>query len=191
MGKYSSMSDNHLAAEYAREAGREVLAEIYDRFSHLVLGLCLKYLRNSQDAEDAVSGIFAGLITDLQKHQVSHLKSWLYVYSRNHCLMELRRRSSRLKKELDLREASVVYMESDTLTHLKEKDEEEGALREAIGTLSEAQEKCIRLFYLENCSYAQISRSTGYSANEVKSHIQNGKRNLKIKLESAGNERRK
>jgi RNA polymerase sigma factor (sigma-70 family) len=191
LGRYSSISDDRLAADYADNAEREVLAEIYDRFSHLVLGLCLKYLRNTQDAEDAVSGIFAGLVNDLQKHRVKHFRSWLYVYSKNYCLMELRRRSTRLKKELDLNEAVIVYMESDGMAHLKEKDEQESALREAISSLSEPQEMCIRLFYLENCSYAEISKTTGYSANEVKSHIQNGKRNLKIRLESAGNERDK
>ena len=60
------------------------------------------------------------------------------------------------------------------------------ALPDAVSRLSEEQKACIEMFYLENKSYAEIVRLTGYDLNYVKSYIQNGKRNLKKMLENGG-----
>jgi RNA polymerase sigma-70 factor (ECF subfamily) len=40
----------------------------------------------------------------------------------------------------------------------------------------------VERFYLHQQSYQQIAEGTGYSLSQVKSHIQNGKRNLKLLL---------
>ncbi|MNL72987.1 hypothetical protein D3C87_1983880 [compost metagenome] len=42
---------------------------------------------------------------------------------------------------------------------------------------------CVELFYLHKKSYQEIADSTDYTLKEVKSNIQNGKRNLKILIE--------
>jgi RNA polymerase sigma-70 factor (ECF subfamily) len=56
-------------------------------------------------------------------------------------------------------------------------------LEEAIQELSEEQKLCVNLFYLQKKSYQQITDRTGFTLMQVKSYIQNGKRNLKIILE--------
>jgi len=187
--KYNDLTDDEILSRYSRSGDNAFIGILYNRYGHLVLGLCLKYLKNKMEAEDSVIQIFTRLITDLRNHRVQHFKSWLYVYSKNHCLMELRKRQVMLKKELELKDNAHLFVDFTGEEHLKEKENQMVQLEGAIGDLSAEQKTCIVLFYLEKRSYNEITAITGYSAGEVKSHIQNGKRNLKLKLERTSNER--
>lgn len=184
--KYNHFSDNELITEYKTTKNNVFVGILYKRYSHLVLGLSLKYLKDVDEAKDAVMQIFEKLLSDLLKHNIEYFKSWLYTLSKNHCLMILRTKQSRLKKEIDLQVNADSFMETETGLHLnttEEKEKQYTLLEKAIDELNEDQKKCIELFYLKEKSYNQIVELTGYSLNEVKSFIQNGKRNLKIKLE--------
>jgi RNA polymerase sigma factor (sigma-70 family) len=187
--EYEHHSDSDIIILFRKSGDTYFAGVLYKRYGHLVLGLCLKYLRNKMEAEDAVMNIFTKLLDDLKKHKVDHFKSWLYVYSKNHCLMILRKRQSSLKRELEIKEDTMLVMDFSDGSHLKEREEQIQMLEQAIDDLSEEQKKCVRMFYLDNLSYVQIAEATGFSGNEVKSHIQNGKRNLKIRLETKMNER--
>lgn len=167
---------------------RQAVGELYERYGHLVLGLCLKYLKNKDSAREATLSIFSKLLDDLKKHKVIYFKSWLYVYSKNFCLMELRKRQSQLKKELNFDENTLLIMDFNEAEHLKSKEEQILLLENAIALLSEEQRLCIDLFYLKERSYKEITEMTNLSLNEVKSYIQNGKRNLKIQMEKTLNE---
>ena len=185
--RYNDLEDVGLISEYQKNGNKVIVGILYKRYSHLVMGLCMKYLKDEEEAEDMVVNIFTKLMDDLSKHTIEYFKSWLYTYSKNHCLMHLRSAQSRLKKELEYKENVKVLMESDEDVHqnIKHKEEQLTALESAIETLTEEQKICIRLFYLREKSYQEIVDETGYSLNNVKSFIQNGKRNLKIKLMSA------
>lgn len=187
--KYSGFTDDQLITSYKETFNNQFVGILYERYGHLVLGLCFNYLKNKDDASDAVSQIFVKLLEDLKKHKISFFKSWLYVYSKNYCLMELRKRQSSLKRELDLNENTVMLMDYSDPEHLKEKESQIERMEKAIAALNKEQKTCIELFYLQNKSYNEIVVITGYSANDVKSYIQNGKRNLKLKLELPEHER--
>lgn len=182
--KYKNYSDNDLINKFLETADNEFVGELYHRYGHLVLGLCIKYLKNKDEAQDLVIQIFTDLLKDLKKHKIQYFKSWLYVYSKNFCLMELRKRQRELKKELELQENVHLIMDFSNPEHLKEKEQQIVIMEQALEQLSQEQKQCIDLFYLKNKSYNEIIEITGYSNNEVKSHIQNGKRNLKIKMEA-------
>jgi RNA polymerase sigma factor (sigma-70 family) len=62
-------------------------------------------------------------------------------------------------------------------------EEQSSHLKAALNELSHEQKNCIQMFYLEKLSYHDIETRTGFSFSQVKSHIQNGKRNLRIILE--------
>ncbi|WP_317896612.1 RNA polymerase sigma factor [Aurantibacillus circumpalustris] len=186
--KYTNSSDKELITFFSETDDNRYVGILYQRYSHLVLGLCFKYLKNKNEAEDAVIQIFTKLLQDLKKHKIEYFKSWLYVYSKNFCLMELRKRQSLLKKELELKENAHFFVDMPDLDHLKEKERQIGMMESAIQFLNKEQKMCIELFYFQNKSYIEISEVTGFSNNDVKSYIQNGKRNLKIKIESLINE---
>lgn len=186
--KYINHTDNDLINNYLQKSDNTYVGVLYGRYGHLVLGLCIKYLKNKDEAQDAVIQIFTNLLSDLKKHKIQYFKSWLYVYSKNYCLMELRKRQSMLKKELELKENVHLIMDFSNPDHLNEKEAQIVLMEKAIELLNNEQKTCIELFYLKNKSYVEIEEITGYSNNEVKSYIQNGKRNLKLKMEAFSNE---
>lgn len=184
--KYNQYSDNELITEYKNTQNNLFVGILYKRYAHLVLGLSLKYLKDEDEAKDAVMQIFEKLMKDLLRHNIEYFKSWLYTFSKNHCLMIIRTKQSKLKKEIDLQIHADSFMETETVLHLNNennKEQQYTLLEKAISELNEDQRRCIDLFYLKDKSYNEIVVITGYSLNEVKSFIQNGKRNLKIKLE--------
>lgn len=183
--RYKDLNDKELIAEYKKTGNKVYVGILYKRYSHLVMGLCMKYLKDEDNAQDAVINIFTKLFDDLQKHSVEYFKSWLYTFTKNHCLMQLRSAQSKLKKDLDYEYDVKMFVEkSEEMHHNANKREQEYiALEKALAHLNEEQRKCVELFYMKDKSYNEIVEITGYSLNNVKSYIQNGKRNLKIKLE--------
>lgn len=183
--EYNQLDDNELIRRYCEEGNTNYLGILFKRYSHLVLGLCIKYLKNEDEAQDLVMNIFEKLTADLKKHKIEFFKSWLYTYSKNMCLMELRKKQSQLKKDIELQDNKVLFMDSGSDLHLNSNDEKENTISQletALSTLSKEQKQCIILFYYKNKSYNEIVDITGFNANEVKSYIQNGKRNLKNKI---------
>ncbi len=186
--KYNHFTDNELIKQYKVSNNLLFVGILYKRYSHLVLGLSLKYLKDKDEAKDAVMQIFEKLIVDLKKYEIEFFKSWLYTFSKNYCLQIIRKKQTHLKKEIDLLHNASNFMETEAdlnLNSYNNKEERFLQLEKAIDELNGDQKKCIDLFYLKSKSYLQIATLTGYTQNEVKSFIQNGKRNLKIKLEKS------
>ncbi|WP_244518848.1 RNA polymerase sigma factor [Parapedobacter composti] len=175
-------SEQYLLTAYRETGNLQLLGRLYEPYMPLVYGLCFKYYKDEAKSEDAVMQIFESLVAKLRVHEVSNFKSWLYTLARNHCLMDLRTESR--VSTVDIEEHLV---ESDRLLHQQYEEpitEERLALMEScLEELNEEQQRCIRLFYLEQKCYKDVAAITGYDLNKVKSYIQNGKRNLKICME--------
>ncbi|HEY9007590.1 RNA polymerase sigma factor [Ohtaekwangia sp.] len=181
---HRSLTDAELLAQYKRSGELPVLGELYDRYMTLVLGVCMKYLKDREESRDAVMQLFEKLVITLREHEVTHFKSWLYATARNHCLMQLRSKKGKIFEEI-----SPSLMENDGFLHLEEEPETEAnitKLERCIDTLVVEQKQCVQLFYLQQKCYKEIVQLTGFDDNKVKSYIQNGKRNLKICMEQHG-----
>ncbi len=176
-------SDQEIISRYREDRDPEWIGILFDRYTHLVLGICLKYLKSEEDSKDAVMQIFENLMDDLLNHRVEHFKSWLYTLTRNHCLMELRKvQTINRYHEAELIRLRESIMESPNEMHLNNKKDLEHmmeTLSVGISMLSKEQSECIELMYLKEKSYKEIASLTGYNLKQVKSYIQNGKRNLK------------
>ncbi len=175
-------SDQELIERYKKTHNNEILGVLYERYMHLVYGTCLKYLKDSEAAKDAVMNIFEELMTKLRTHQVDNFRSWLFVVSKNHCLMQLRKAS-----RIQTTEIPVSLMQSEDEIHLNgvmEKEKHLNNLEDCLDRLPDEQQRSVRLFYLENKCYNEISGITGMDWNKVRSHIQNGRRNLKICMDN-------
>jgi RNA polymerase sigma factor (sigma-70 family) len=179
LSNQADLSDELLVSRYLETGNKELIALLFERYTHLVYGICLNYLHDSDQSKDAVMEIFESLFHKLSIHKVLNFRNWLYTVVRNHCLMALRKLGShnrakdQLQDELGEYEVPEYFSDDDGLLFNKR------LLDSAVEQLSQEQETCIRLMYIEDKSYRDISDITGYSMNEVKSHIQNGKRNLK------------
>lgn len=176
-----ALTDAELIADYKRKGDAELVGELYKRYSHLVYGVCLKYHKNEDESKDAVIQIFENLLEDLKKHNIENFKSWLHSVSRNHCLMALRKNQTLQKRENEY-EYSLGNNNTETFDfepHEKEtKEVQLTALEQGLTTLKEEQRVCIELFFLQEKRYEEVADITGYSTKQVKSYIQNGKRNL-------------
>jgi len=187
--KTNTATDNELIASFRKSGDNSFVGELFKRYSHLVFGVCMKYLKDEDESKDAVMLVFEKLPEDLKKYQVENFKSWLHTTAKNHCLMKLRsERTINLKAE-EYKKDFPVLMESDYVLHLDSDNENDNEfylshLGNAIEQLNNEQRTCIDLFYLNGKCYNEVAEMTGYSLNEVKSYIQNGKRNLKIFIQS-------
>ena len=175
--KYKRLSDKALLLLYKEKRSLEIISEYYQRYGHLVMGTSMKYLQNKFDAEDLVMNLFEKLPDKLINHNIDNFKSWLYTVTKNECLMLLR------KKGIVTQEFTREPAETNALGLNIEKEKQILALENAIEELKAEQKKCIKLFYLENKSYGEITVLLQLDLKKVKSAIQNGRRNLKINLE--------
>jgi len=179
--KPDEKSDDELLKLYQSTQNLEWLSTLYLRYTSMVYGVCLKYLKDRAESQDAVMEIHEKLMESLLQHQVANFRSWLYVNAKNHCLMLLRARKGKTTEEI-----APFLMENVLPAHPEEENEKElniSLLENCIEKLLDAQKLCIQLFYLQEKSYKVIAEQTGFDLNQVKSYIQNGKRNLKICME--------
>ena len=181
-------ADEDLAAAYRRDGDPEVLGLLYGRYLELVYGLCLQYLKDAGRAEDAAMDVYEQLAAQLRRHEVAHFRPWLYRLARNHCLMIVRRPASHLSpRSTSVATAGGVEVDGMQIADLAHLDLDAAADREAdlrrleacAAELAAGQATCIRRFYLEGASYADLAAELAWPLGRVRSAIQNGRRNLK------------
>jgi RNA polymerase sigma-70 factor, ECF subfamily len=180
----TNQTDDELLGIFRKKKDLDILGILFDRYIHLVYGLCLKYLKNRDDSKDAVMQIFELLITDIPKFEIQNFKSWLYVVSKNHCLMKLRKNASEQKRMNAFH--AEKFMESTEILHPLDDAENENLkhrLEECMNRLKAEQRICVELFYYQQKCYKEIAKEMKVEEIKVKSLIQNGKRNLKICIE--------
>lgn len=178
---FAYIEDKELLNKFYSDGNNRWLGILLQRYTMLLLGVCMKYLKDEEEAKDAVQQIFLKAITELPKYKVDYFKSWLYMIAKNLCLMKIRDRQGHTAVELT--DNLGTDIEVSDKTELLEKDKTLSSIEEGIFELNEEQKLCITLFYLQKKSYQQITDITGFNLLQVKSHIQNGKRNLKLIVE--------
>ena len=180
--KYQNITDQELLEKFYAGHNNEWLGILLQRYTLLLLGVSMKYLKNEEEAKDSVQQIFLKVIQELQKYKVEYFKSWLYMVAKNHCLMRLRDKQGKLTTEINER-LTAKPEEETNLQKLVQNEHTLDLMEIALKELNAEQQQCVTLFYLQKKSYQEISDATGYSMLQVKSYIQNGKRNLKILIE--------
>ncbi|MBM3432931.1 MAG: sigma-70 family RNA polymerase sigma factor [Bacteroidetes bacterium] len=181
MERYQNLTDEELLNRYQTEQDTDCLGQLLQRYTLMLLAVSMKYLRKEELARDAVQQVFLKVIPELEKYKVTYFKSWIYQIAKNHCLIQLREQ----KKWGTPQPADQLPLEGNAAVdqeYWNEKEQSLNHLSEALTTLPEGQRECVTLFYLQKMSYRQVSEKTGMAVATVKSHIQNGKRNLRIAL---------
>ncbi|MCB0763061.1 MAG: sigma-70 family RNA polymerase sigma factor [Flavobacteriales bacterium] len=161
---------------------RPALGALWDRYAHLLYGVGIKYLKDQERSKDTVVDLFASLDELLSRHVVKSFRPWVHTVMRNRCLMQLRSRSH----ERTVIEANVTDTSAADIEQAVSQEASLVALEAAIAELKEEQRTCIELFYLQHQSYQQIADATGFSLEQVRSHLQNGRRNLRQTIERGG-----
>ena len=188
-GNIINESDDRLIAKFKSTGDLEYLGKLFDKYMHLVYGVCLKYLKEREASQDATMQIFEKLMVELPKREIDNFKPWLHVITKNHCLMQLRSQKIKFAQQEKLVSEQDYFMESSIELHLNNEpvlEHDLETLRKCIEQLKSEQKECVSLFYLEEKCYQEISDELNFELKKVKSFIQNGKRNLKICMEKNG-----
>lgn len=182
-------ADGDFVEAYQATGDLEVLGELYERHIDMVYAVCYNYLRNETESQDAVMHLFEQLITDLKRHDVQNFRSWLHTVARNYCLMQLRTRrvyvsDSELTDPDDEQPwPAADWLITDTNDAASDLEQHLTRMHACMKTLPPAQQTCLDLFYLQQKNYAEVAHLTGYDLKQVKSYLQNGRRNLKLCLD--------
>lgn len=183
LGKTSSLTDQELITHYKKKRDQKYFAELFTRYSHLIMGVCIKYLKNTEAAKDGVMNLYESISEKLITNEVANFGGWIYVVTKNYCLGELRKQAKEGTVENSLTE-SMEFEIQPHHTNDYSLEQQIVALEKCIEELNKEQEKCVSLFYLKKKSYREVTNLTGFELNKVKSNIQNGKRNLKKCIEA-------
>jgi RNA polymerase sigma factor (sigma-70 family) len=177
--QFRDADDRELLEKFYTDHNNEWLGILLPRYTLLLLGVCMKYLKNEEDSKDAVQQIFLKTISELHKYKVDYIRSWIYMIAKNYCLMSLRNKE---RKYVEINEHTALAADTVEPGAFIEKDNTLTEMNKALLLLNKEQQQCITLFYLEKESYTEIAEHTGLDMMQVKSHIQNGKRNLRLFL---------
>ncbi len=181
------LSDEELVSKFSGTQQQTYFEELYRRYMHLAYGVCLKLMKNDDEARDVVSDVFKILFLKLPTADVKSFKAYLYTVSRNECIAKLRQKKSemeKLAKYNHVENSPTDFMESDGFAALfNAHPTMEQEVEKAVAQLGDEQKTCVRLFFYDDKSYREIATETGFTEKQVKSYLQNGKRNLRILLE--------
>lgn len=179
----SALTDEELLQLFKTSGRNDYFGELFNRYIPLIYGVCLKYMSDDFMAKDAVLQLFDQLLPKIASYNIAVFRTWLYDVVRNHCLQLIRKQN----QSVFSLEFVMESIESDeVLLLLTEKENTCGqleVLNQCMEQLPGMERLTIRLFFMEELSYADISQETGISLNQVKSYIQNGKRHLRLCLE--------
>ncbi|WP_234735710.1 RNA polymerase sigma factor [Tellurirhabdus bombi] len=177
-------TDADYVSAYKATGSLELLGELYERYMEMVYAICFRYLRDEEESKDAVMVLFEQLIKDVEQHEIRNFKSWLYATTRNYCLMQIRQRKL-LVNGYDFSSEETDELPFASLSDTDAPDLEQTLTRmdDCLQALPAEQQKSVALFYLDQKSYADIASQTGYDLKQVKSYLQNGRRNLKRCME--------
>lgn len=178
---FQHITDQELLSRYYEGQKNEWLGILLQRYTLLLFGVCMKYMKDEEEARDCVQQIFVKVITELPRYRVEYFKAWIYTIARNYCLMRLRDSHGRGASLTD--SMLAAWDDEEGKNRHWEKEQLLEWMGQALEELGKEQKLCVTLFYLEKRSYQEIATATGFTLMQVKSYIQNGKRNLRLSIE--------
>ncbi len=178
-------SDEELLKQYKQSGNKELFADLFKKHVSVVYGTCLFYLQDKDEAQDATMQLFEKLMLDINNREINNFKGWLSFVVRNHCISLIRKNKSaskNIQSYYEFEYETPSYEEEEKINSISDDVLLEN-MKSCLPKLKENQRICVELFYLKNKSYQDIANETPFSLNEIKSYIQNGKRNLKLLIE--------
>lgn len=167
-------SDAELVAAYREHGAGRHFEALYRRHRRRLFGLCLHYLGSPAAAEEAVHEAFVKAYEQFDTLRGDNFSAWIGRIATNLCLNRLRARRPQEPVNEALADESGAAPESMAIgAELAER------ARSVLKALRPEQRRALQLKYVEGCSYEEISHRTGQGYDQVRSHLQNGRRNFR------------
>jgi len=163
-----------------RETGdAHSLTELFVRHRKRIYLACLRFFSDAGTAEDVTQETFLRAFTKLRQFQGGSFEAWLVQIAKNACIDHWRK--VHMETDLEKAESTVVYPGKS----LEEQSDLRSATERLLGEMKELapeQRRCLEM-KIEGYSYEETAARTGLSVEAVKSHLQNGRRMLWLKME--------
>jgi RNA polymerase sigma-70 factor (ECF subfamily) len=176
---YQDLPDNELARLFTESGAREAFAELFRRHSRKVYHACFAFFRDGSLAEDATSETFLRAYQSRARFQEGDYLNWLQRIARNVCIDQWRKKKP---------EISIDGSEEEPGMELPGPAPDEGMqiavqqLHREIAKLPADQRRCVEL-KIEGYSYEETAAMTGLALDAVRSHLQNGRRTLRLRMQ--------
>ena len=177
-------SDAQLVRKYRNSYNNSYIGELFQRYTHLVFGVCMKYLKDEKESRDAAEQIFELVVAELKRRDVKDFKNWLHTITKNHCEQILKSRKENIRNEA----GAVNSNPNKEISGKYSTATESELVKTAIQQLDKTKQTCLELFYLEGKSYKEIAETMNFSLSQVKDHIQFGRKELKQQIARLKNE---
>lgn len=175
--------DNLWIQKYVHSKDTQYLGHLYEKYKRKIFMLCFKMVKNTEEAKDLTSETFIKAFNHVREFRYgSPFLPWLSRIATNLCIDHLRHRSRVRFQQIHDHEAEAHTTEPEPLgnqNHLRRR------ILQVLKQLKPTQRRCFCLFYIHKLSYREIADITGYSFDQVRSHIQNGRRRFKILMEES------
>ena len=190
--RFTDKTDKELIHSFRKSQDDRYLSELFGRYAYLVLFMCNKYFKDPEESQDATMEVLERMAKYLMTHDVEDFKSWMYRVTKNLCIDKIRS-----NKELNMIFVDIMEEDLEPIMHFSEIDrlinedddqtlKKKKLLVEALETLESDQRQCFTLFYIEQKSYREIMAMRQWDKNQVRSHLQNAKRKIKIYIDQKG-----
>jgi RNA polymerase sigma-70 factor (ECF subfamily) len=177
----TALDDASLARQFKQTRDNRYFAALFDRYQKKVYALCYRVFGSESPAEDAVQETFTRAFEQINNFNEAGLKSnfyaWLCRIARNACFDKVRKIRVRTKHKADAEVSSAPTVGND-FYHPAEVQVWVGEIMDKISKLDDEPRMCFLLFYVEGCTYEEITRITGFGVKDVKNHLRTARRHL-------------
>ena len=189
-GEMKHLSDQELM-RIVQAGDYSPASEIYDRYSGRIYNFTLRFLKNSEAAEDATQEVFVKMLKHAnQFHGDAKLSTWLFSIAANWCRDYLRKADNKPKESDDVLVTLPTPVELGPDRTLERREDEQRVQR-ALSALTPEQREAILLSRYQGLSYAEIAQIAGCSEGAVKTRVFRAMETLKKALagEASGGSR--
>lgn len=173
------VSDEHLVRQFVETHDAACFAELFARHRKRIYFACRAFFENGSAAEDATQEAFLRAYQNMHRFREGNFSAWLMRIAKNVCIDQWRKQRPEVGPEELQMETVPADGALDERADLRIAVEK---VRKEMETLSPDQRRCLEMA-IDGYSYEETAAHTGLSIKAVKSHIQNGRRMLWLKME--------
>ncbi len=159
----SKMSDLELIASYQKKGDATCISILMDRYADQIIAFGLKQIRGHEDVRDFTNEVYLKLAEKLKTAEVQSFKSWLYVFMRNMCYDQGRRKQlfDKFVEQQDTKDGHEIEEKLQSQM-------DQAHLYDALAKMPEKEATVLRKIYLEEKNYQEVCEETGLTFNQLR-----------------------
>ncbi|WP_053827086.1 RNA polymerase sigma-70 factor [Lascolabacillus massiliensis] len=164
-------NEDHALFILLKKRDKKAFAMIYDKYHRYLFAISLKYLKNTQMAEDVVQHVFVKLWEHTTGIQIEiNLKNYLFTMTKNYILNIFRDQKDKVSFNYENAQVEIP-VQDDIIKDIEDKQMRDILYKVVDMLPPQKKEVCMRKLK-SNDSNQQIAAKMGISVHTVKAHYQ-------------------